>query len=585
MVIVIAEDKMEMALRAGVGQFAEPLGSPIHGPKDRDARPAEVENIAAEHKRFRVRRRQGDLLQVPMGIRAIGEQMQVGNEVAFGHLSYYIGLARMRSSTCQQNTLEFFPMPHPPRHNTPAAQRPVSRRSFLCRSAVAGAAPLFGLIAGSSQAAGKKPPPIDRASLAFLKELAAATVESARVRPGRSRGGMGPNTTGMTIITPGGNYPALWTRDFAMSLDCGLIGPAEVLQHLRLIARCQNGQQERRLHSGGIVPPFAIVDHVNLAGGAVFYPGSYSSGEDQGAPPFGPLPPADDHFYFIHIAYALWRDAGNTKFLGETIGGRSLLDRLEAAFRSPQTDPNSGAVVSTKQRRAVGFGFQDSVYLLGAMSFATLLRYRAARQLADLCKAGGRAEAAAGYRRTTETIAAHFSTVFADPRRRDGWLLAATEVGKQPDVWATLFALHLGILPAEAAMRARETVAAAVRAAGHTIEYEGAVRHVPSDRYFRPNQCWQAGGSTVNTYQSGAFWHTPTGWLIEALQSVDPALARAVCDRFLRHLRDRDFRKSGGRGAPWECFGIDMAAAQNPVYMTSVTLPLAVLRRMAGEAR
>jgi hypothetical protein len=463
----------------------------------------------------------------------------------------------------------------------PAGQRPVSRRSFLCRGAAAATAPLIGLFAASAQTAPEVAPPIDVKSLAFLKKLAAATIESARVRPGQSRGGMGPNTTGITLITPGGNYPALWTRDFAMSLDCGLIGPAEILAHLRLIAQCQNGEKERRLKSGGIVPSFAIVDHVNFAGGAVFYPGTYSAGEDQGAPPYGPLPPADDHFYFIHVAYALWRDTGDAKSLGEMIGGRSLLDRLECAFHSPKSDPRTGAAVATKERRAVGFGFQDSVYLLGAMSFATLLRYRAARQLAELCKAVGKPEAAAPYTRTAEIIAAHFSEVFADPAKRDGWLLAATEVGKQPDVWATLFALHLGILPADAAKKARETLAAAVRAPGHTVEYRGAVRHVPSDRYFRPDQCWEAGGNGVNVYQSGAFWHTATGWLIEALQPVDPALARGVCERFLADLRAGDFRKGAGRGAPWECFGIDMAGAQNPVYMTSVTLPLAVLQRMA----
>ena len=174
--------------------------------------------------------------------------------------------------------------------------------------------------------------PIDPSSLAFLKELATATIESARVKPGQSRGGTGPNGTGITLITPGGNYPALWTRDCAMSLDCGLISAAEILPQLRLIARCQNGEKERRLPSGGIIPPFAIVDHVNLAGGAVFYPGTYSAGEDQGAPPWGPLPPIDDHFYFIHIAYTLWRDTGDAKFLHESIGDRSLLDRLERAF-------------------------------------------------------------------------------------------------------------------------------------------------------------------------------------------------------------------------------------------------------------
>jgi hypothetical protein len=465
-----------------------------------------------------------------------------------------------------------------------AGQRPLSRRSFLCRGAVAAASvPLAGALAASVQAASEATPLIDRPSLAFLKELAAATIESARVRPGKSRGGMGPNTTGITLVTPGGNYPALWTRDFAMSLDCGLIEPAERLSQLRLIAQCQNGEKERRLKSGAVVPPFAIVDHVNFTGGAVFYPGTYSSGEDQGAPPFGPLPPTDDHFYFIHIAYSVWRDTGDTIFLGEIVDGRSLFDRLERAFHSPDSDPKTGAVVATKERRAVGFGFQDSVYLLGAMSFATLLRYRAARQMADLCKAAGKTEAAAEYTRTAETIAAHFSQVFADPAKRDGWLLAATEVGKQPDVWATLFALHLDVLPADAARKALETVAAAVRAPGNTVEYRGAVRHVPSDRFFRPDQCWEAGGSGVNLYQSGAFWHTASGWLIEALQQVDPVLARQVCDRFIADLRQGDFRKGQGHGAPWECFGIDMAGSQNPVYMTSVTLPLAVLQRMTKK--
>jgi len=464
----------------------------------------------------------------------------------------------------------------------------VSRRGFLSRSALTVAAvatsPLACSLKAAGQGTGETIKPIDPSSLTFLKELAIATIESARVRPGHTRGGSQPNATGITLITPGGNYPALWTRDFAMSLDCGLIGAAEILPQLRLIAQCQNGAEERRLSSGGIIPPFAIVDHVNLAGGAVFYPGTYSAGQDQGAPPWGPLPPIDDHFYFIHIAYALWRDTGDAKFLDESIDGRTLFDRLERAFHSPACDPKTGAAVTYKERRAVGFGFQDSVYLLGAMSFATLLRYRAARQLADLCKTRGKGEAATEYTQTARNNAAHLVPVFGDPAKRDGWLLAATDVGKQPDVWATLFALHLGVLPAEAADLARNTVAAAVRAPGHSVEYQGAVRHVPSDRYFAPNQCWESGGGAVNTYQSGAFWHTPTGWLIEALQPVDPTLARQVCDRFLRHLREGDFRKGAGHHAPWECFGLDMAGAQNPVYMASVTLPLAILQRMSAKS-
>jgi hypothetical protein len=131
---------------------------------------------------------------------------------------------------------------------------------------------------------------IEKSDVQFLTGLAAATIEKARVQPGGTRGGMPPNNQGFSLITPGGNYPAMWVRDFAMSLDCGLIRPAEILDHLQLIARSQNGEQERRLASGGIIPPFAVPDHINFDGRAVFYPGTYSAGEDQGADPWGPLP-------------------------------------------------------------------------------------------------------------------------------------------------------------------------------------------------------------------------------------------------------------------------------------------------------
>ena len=463
-----------------------------------------------------------------------------------------------------------------------------TRRRFLHRAGLAIAAGVLSpptRFSGAKAFAASAPGDLSGAStLEFLRGIASATIESARIRPGQSRSGYGPNTTGITLISPGGNYPALWTRDFAMSLDCGLISAEEILPQFRLLARCQNGDKERHLPSGGIIPPFSIVDHVNLSGGAVFYPGTYSSGDDQGCPPWGPLPPADDHFYFVHIAHVLWKMLGQTGFLEEKIEGMSLFDRVERAFASPESDAKTGAIIATKERRAVGFGFQDSVYLQGAMSFATLLRYRAAKQLSELCRAKDRPRSAAKYEVIARCIVANIERVFLLPAAQDGWLRAATEIGRQPDVWATLFALHLGVLSRKSATRARKTIAAAVRAPGNTVEYQGAIRHVPSDRYFKPGQCWESGGTGVNTYQSGAFWHTPTGWLVEALQRVDSELAREVSDRFIEHLKGGDFRKGGAQGAPWECFGIKMAGAQNPVYMTSVTLPLAVLQGMIPKS-
>jgi hypothetical protein len=372
----------------------------------------------------------------------------------------------------------------------------------------------------------------------------------------------------------------MWVRDFAMSLDCGLIRPQEILDHLRFIARSQNGAKERRLKSGGIIPAFAIPDHINFDGGAVFYPGTYSAGEDQGEEPFGPLPPQDDHYYFIHVAYALWRDTRDAAFLNRTVGGLTIFERLVRAFHSPLADPKTGAAVSPKDRRAVGFGFEDGVYLLGAMSFATLLRYRAAKQLAELSRQVKKGPLAEEFDAIAKTIVEHFPGVFTRPEKIGGWLLAATELGRQPDVWATLFALHLGILPAAVAGRARQTIAAAVKAPGHNVEDLGGARHVPADLYFKPTQCWERSISPAGTYQAGAFWHTPSGWLIETLQRDEPELARAVCRRYIDNLRREDFRRGGGRGAPWECFGLNLASPQNPVYLTSVALPLGILRRV-----
>ena len=46
------------------------------------------------------------------------------------------------------------------------------------------------------------------------------------------------------------------------------------------------------------------------------------------------------------------------------------------------------------------------------------------------------------------------------------------------------------------------------------------------------------------------------------------------------HLRRQDFRKGPGHGAPWEVYGPNGQARQNPVYMASVALPYGILKRL-----
>jgi hypothetical protein len=410
-------------------------------------------------------------------------------------------------------------------------------------------------------------------SMGFLRDMARDVIAASTVQPGTGSGGYKgvSNTCGFPLITPGrGSYPAYWIRDFSMSIDSGLIPAQAILDHLRLTARCQNGPADRKLTSGGTIPAHAIPDHINYDGSAVFYPGTYSPGEDQGPGSFGWLPPVDDHYEFAHIAWRYYKATGKTEFLREKIGGMTLLDRLVAAFDAPAT----GLCVTDDEHRAVGFGFCDSVVHTGSLLFASLLRHRAARELAELLRATWKK--GTKYEDAARTIRAHLATTFADPPRIKGWLMSATKTSRQADVWGTAFALYLGALSGEVERSAVETVADSVRRG--TICFEGGVRHVPTDLDASPTSAWEKAMSAVGTYQNGAYWHTPTGWLIAALRRKHADLARKVFDDFIAHLRAGDYRLGAGHGAPWECFGPNGKGNQNPVYMASVALPYGVLQ-------
>lgn len=432
----------------------------------------------------------------------------------------------------------------------------------------------------------------DVASLDFLRSMARDVVGAARVGPPDSK-------VGFALVTPCGRrgYPAFWIRDFSMALDSGLVEAPEIEAHLKLVARCQNGEKTRPLSNGLSIPPFAIPDHVDFDGRGVFFPGTYSSGDDQGSSAYGSLPPFDDDYEFIHIAHALWRAratasraanadapaASASAWLRAPIEGRPLLERLRLAFAVPTSDPASGAVVTDEAHRAVGFGFCDGIVLTGSLLFATLLRERAAQELAELCDAADDSVHAAELRATAATIHDHVASTFTDSTSASGWLLAATGIGRQPDVWGTLFALERDVISGEPAARARATVVAAVRRG--TITLEAAVRHVPTDRDARPDSAWErTAGVAFGAYQNGAYWHTPTGWLIDVVQREDGELAARLFREYVDHLKRGDFRRSPQDGAPWECFGPGGRNAQNGVYVTSIALPLGVLERLAKRA-
>lgn len=401
---------------------------------------------------------------------------------------------------------------------------------------------------------------LGEADLHYLRDLAGRTIASATKRDSIP-------TLGFAAVTPGGNYPAIWVRDFSMAAGCGLLTSPQIHDHLRLFARCQ-ADETRKLRSGAVIPSGAIPDHVNYDGTPVFYPGTYSPGEDQGGEPWGIYPPVDDHYELVHLAFVLWTRLRSVDFLGERIRGSTLFDRLWKAMNCPSSDPATGLVVTEAATRAVGFGFCDSIYITGSLLFASLLRFRALREMKELATALGRHQGASDCRTMSGRISRSIAPMFL----KDGWLLAATGVGSQPDVWGTAFAVYVRALPSSVSRVCCRTLADATRRG--TITFKGAVRHVPTDHDFSATSAWvKTAGEPVNTYQNGAFWNVPTGWLAAALSLTDRALARKVVADMVR-----EFQEDDGNGAPWECIYGDRYR-NNPVYMASVTLPLEVLQR------
>ena len=123
---------------------------------------------------------------------------------------------------------------------------------------------------------------LDIASLQFLKEMTAAVLDSSRILQGqRINAEFGPNNTGGTLIRPGGrdSYPSFWIRDYAMSLESGMVTANEQLHMLRLTATTQS-DQTWITRNGSMVPYGAIADHIRIDDSQpIYFPGTYSFDE------------------------------------------------------------------------------------------------------------------------------------------------------------------------------------------------------------------------------------------------------------------------------------------------------------------
>jgi hypothetical protein len=424
--------------------------------------------------------------------------------------------------------------------------------------------------------AGEEPPSTSAgkdADVGFLHDLAAKVLDSAKVLPAARIPGGPTNTTGCVLHVPGGTqnyYPAFWIRDAAMMLGGDFISADEIEGWVRLIAATQPGRGG--LHYGRLtVPAFSIPDHITLTGAACWYPGAYT---EQGNGTFGFLPPADDAFFFIQMVREHWRLTHALTLFQSAVktgwGEARVSDVCVTAFGSVAVGEATGLVRCEpgEGRTRVDWGFCDTVRKTGLCLMPSLLRWKAAGDLAALFDATGVQSEAAEFRGEAAKIQASIPAVFArqlTPRvePQQALLLSATGLGRKDDIWASAYAVWLGVLPS-GLQRAVARHLLAVYEAGGTV-VEGQVRHLPPRGEF--GGYWEQASCQRDTYQNGGYWATPTGWLIAALGTVNPSAAGKLRSEYTGFLR-----RNRQNGAPWEWIQPAKGLRVNALYGSSAGL-------------
>jgi hypothetical protein len=408
----------------------------------------------------------------------------------------------------------------------------------------------------------------------FLETLTSTIIDSSRIYPGQKvADGMGNNNTGMILVKPGGrgSYPAFWIRDYAMSLESGFI-TAEEQRNMLVLTAATQADRTWITKNGALIPFGAIADHIRMDDSLpIYFPGTYSF-EEQGVPQFGRTPPYGDQFFFVHMAYYYIKTTGEIAILEQEINGIRLIDRLEIAFNVPPSRLDNHVVTTTDHFRGIDFGFRDVMTITGDLCYPSILKYKAAMELAELFEKRNNLAKVEKYRQIANHIQEAIPELFMDER---GMLKASNGKGSQADVWSTALSMYYNILNKENTERTSRFLSKAYED-GH-LSYKGNIRHILTTDDFNESTAWEFSLAKKNTYQNGAYWGTPTGWVCYAIAKTNFALARQLAKEYIDDLRQNDFRKGLEYGAPYECFH-PSGHKQNPLYMTTLSCPLAAFK-------
>jgi hypothetical protein len=237
--------------------------------------------------------------------------------------------------------------------------------------------------------------------------------------------------------------------------------------------------------------------------------------------PMGAGPALDNPMFMVALVYNYHRFFNDDVFVAYA---------LPALRRSLNFVPiNRGLVFNDPQRPSCTYGFQDNIAKGGHDLFCTLLYVIACRQMEEL--------------EPSEAMHWHDRAAAAEENlwllwdEEHGAYLAADEVCRQVDVWGNAFLVAQGIGDPQYLAKHYDS-----------FIYAGQVRHLPKPEY------WERMFKPIGeeTYQNGGYWGTASGWMIEALRTVDPVLAKRtlgdLLDNYQKHGILEWISPQGGKG-------------------------------------
>ncbi len=328
-------------------------------------------------------------------------------------------------------------------------------------------------------------------------------------------------------------YEAFWLRDYEYTLE----GAVDAYSNEELTDAC-------RLFVRHLADDGAAVDCIKFDGTPIYKPGFGSMGLN---------PVADGSQFTVAVAWHTWRRTQDDGLLREIID--PLVRTMNAAPRNPET--GLVHIEPGEKRDRCPYGFTDTIRKQGDVLFCSLLYVQACRQLSDLLDAAQRPAEARRWQTEGQRVAQSIRRIFWD--ERVGLFRAATVCCREPDLWGSAFAVYLGVADAN---QSRAIATYFQQHYAHVVQ-RGQIRHLPGGLH------WERADCAPDTYQNGAYWATPTGWFVYALDLVDPDLA----DQTILDLV-ADFKEGGA------CEWIFGERRQLPQYLASAANPLAGIRAM-----